>query len=105
MKAFLQAYAVLIEAFRATISIKGKIMPKIITVLVLFLVILAGAGSFSKAEAVTKVRGYFKKSSGTYVMPHYRSNTDSRFYNNYSTKGNYNPYTGKAGTKAYRYSY
>ena len=49
-------------------------------------------------EAQTKVRGYYK-SNGTYVQPYVRSSSDSSVYNNYSTKGNYNPYTGKKGYK------
>ena len=44
------------------------------------------------------VQGHTKK-DGTYVAPHYRSNPDSNVYNNWSTKGNVNPYTGQAGTK------
>ena len=43
-----------------------------------------------------KVRGYMKK-NGTYVMPHQRTAPDGRKSNNYSTKGNFNPYTGEAG--------
>jgi hypothetical protein len=43
------------------------------------------------------VRGY-TRSNGTYVAPHHRSSPDSNPYNNYSTRGNTNPYTGKAGT-------
>ena len=44
------------------------------------------------------VNGYYKK-NGTYIQGHYRSNPNSSKYDNYSTKGNYNPYTGKKGTK------
>jgi len=44
------------------------------------------------------VNGYFKK-NGTYVAPHYRSAPNGSKMDNWSTKGNYNPYTGKAGTK------
>ena len=44
------------------------------------------------------VRGYYR-SDGTYVEPHYRSEPDGNFYNNWSTKGNVNPYTGEEGTK------
>lgn len=36
---------------------------------------------------------------GTYVAPHRATNPDRSRMNNYSTKGNSNPYTGKAGTK------
>lgn len=34
---------------------------------------------------------------------HLRSNADSSFGNNYSTKGNINPYTGQAGRKTSSY--
>lgn len=43
------------------------------------------------------VRGYTRK-DGTYVAPHERSAPDSSKANNWSTKGNVNPYTGKPGT-------
>lgn len=43
------------------------------------------------------VEGYYRK-NGTYVQPHYRSNADSNPWNNYSTQGNTNPYTGQQGT-------
>jgi hypothetical protein len=46
----------------------------------------------------TSVRGYYRN-NGTYVQPHMRSAPDGNPYNNYSTKGNVNPYTGQAGTK------
>lgn len=45
----------------------------------------------------TYVMGYYRK-NGTYVQPHHRSNPNSSRFDNYSTKGNYNPYTGKKGT-------
>jgi len=44
------------------------------------------------------VRGYFRK-DGTYVRPHWRTQPDGYFWNNYSAYGNINPYTGKIGTK------
>lgn len=44
------------------------------------------------------VKGYYKK-DGTYVQPHYRSSPNSTKMDNYSTKGNINPYTGKEGNK------
>jgi len=43
------------------------------------------------------VNGYHRK-DGTYVKPHYRSNPDGNPYNNWSTKGNVNPYNGKKGS-------
>ena len=48
----------------------------------------------------TYVRGYARR-DGTYVSPHYRSSPDASPYNNYSYKGNVNPYTGKVGTDDY----
>lgn len=43
------------------------------------------------------VQGYIRK-DGTYVAPHHRTTPDSNPYNNYSTQGNINPYTGQQGT-------
>lgn len=45
-----------------------------------------------------RVSGYVKK-DGTYVAPHYRSAPNRSTLDNYSTRGNYNPYTGQAGKK------
>ena len=39
------------------------------------------------------------RNDGTYVQGHMRSTPDSSRLNNYSTEGNYNPYTGQAGTQ------
>ncbi|GBC89492.1 MAG: hypothetical protein N2045_02095 [Fimbriimonadales bacterium] len=44
------------------------------------------------------VRGYFRR-DGTYVRPHYRTRPDGYFWNNWSSYGNINPYTGKIGTR------
>jgi len=44
------------------------------------------------------VRSYNRK-DGTHVDAHKRSTADSRFQNNWSTKGNQNPYTGKEGSR------
>ncbi|WNC15470.1 hypothetical protein [Brevibacillus brevis] len=52
------------------------------------------------ASADVSVKGYFRK-DGTYVKPHMRSNPDGNFWNNWSTKGNINPYTGEPGTKSW----
>jgi len=50
------------------------------------------------AVADEYVRGYVKK-DGTYVAPHMRSSPNSSKVDNWSSKGNYNPYTGEKGTK------
>lgn len=51
-----------------------------------------------KSTVPVHVNGYTKK-NGTYVAPHYRSHPDKSYNNNWSVKGNVNPYTGKPGTK------
>lgn len=51
------------------------------------------------AYAQVHVNGY-TRSNGTYVAPHERSAPNSTTYDNYSTKGNTNPYTGQPGTKS-----
>ncbi len=53
-----------------------------------------------KSYSSGHVRGYTKR-SGRYVMPHRRSRPDGRKFNNWSTRGNINPYTGKKGYKRY----
>lgn len=44
-----------------------------------------------------KVKGYTKK-SGAYVAPHRKTAPNKTQRDNYGTKGNVNPYTGKTGT-------
>lgn len=44
------------------------------------------------------IKGYTKK-DGTYVAPSHATNPDGTKSNNWSQKGNVNPYTGKEGTK------
>lgn len=49
------------------------------------------------AQGSHSVRGYTRK-DGTYVAPHRATNPNSTKLDNWSTKGNTNPYTGKEGT-------
>ena len=56
------------------------------------LVMLAGS-----AFADVYVSGHYR-SNGTYVQPHYRSSPNSTTSDNWSTRGNQNPYTGQYGT-------
>jgi len=49
------------------------------------------------------VNGYTRR-NGTYVQGHYRSDPNSTVRDNYSYKGNTNPYTGATGTNYYRNS-
>lgn len=52
----------------------------------------------TKSSGSHSVRSYVKK-DGTYVAPHRATNPDKSFDNNWSTKGNVNPYTGEEGTR------
>lgn len=63
----------------------------------LTIAILALFGLLDVALADVKVRGYYR-SDGTYVRPHYRSSPDRSHNNNWSVRGNVNPYTGQRGT-------
>jgi len=53
------------------------------------------------ASADVFVNGYFK-SNGTYVMPHYRTTPNSTILDNWSYRGNINPYTGKIGKRTFK---
>ena len=53
----------------------------------------------SNAQADEYVNGYTRR-NGTYVDSYHRSTADNNPYNNYSTRGNINPYTGEAGTRS-----
>jgi len=67
----------------------------------LFSLLLVGAlftVSSSAVEARTiRVRGY-TTSRGTYVNSYYRTSPNRYRFDNYSSRGNYNPYTGRTGT-------
>ncbi|MEY8757944.1 hypothetical protein AB9M93_26250 [Peribacillus frigoritolerans] len=65
--------------------------------------ILLILGGSSQADADVHVNGYFRK-NGTYVQPHYQNDSDGLFFNNFSTFENFNPYTGKLGTKRSEYN-
>lgn len=75
-------------------------MRKIIVTSLLFLFIFTVSLIFADTvDAASRVRGYYKR-NGTYVQPHYRSSPNRSTFDNWSTKGNINPYTGKYGTKS-----
>ena len=51
------------------------------------------------AAADVTVRGYFRR-DGTYVQPHRRSSPNGTTLDNYSRRGNINPYTGNRGSES-----
>lgn len=70
-------------------------MPKFIVGLLAVIILLVS--SISQVDAASRYqRGYFK-SSGTYVQPHFKTQPNSYKFDNYSSKGNTNPFTGKKG--------
>ena len=56
------------------------------------------------SQNVRYQRGYYKSSTGTYVSPHYKTTSNNTNWDNFSTKDNYNYYTGAKGTRAKDYS-
>lgn len=67
-------------------------------------IVFSLAFSFVAIAKDVKVKGYYKK-NGTYVKPHYRSAPDSSINNNWTTRGNVNPYTGADGTRVRQYEW
>jgi hypothetical protein len=62
-----------------------------------FTIVLALVSTFSFAQSHVWVNGH-TRSNGSQVTGHYRTSQDYTKNNNWSTIGNVNPYTGKAGT-------
>ena len=60
-----------------------------------------GGGGHGGSHATS---GYFR-SSGTYVRPSGATNPNRTQFDNYSTKGNVNPYSGAIGTRIPRDRY
>jgi hypothetical protein len=58
-----------------------------------------GTGSNSSSHSV---QGHYN-SNGTYTQPHMRTNPNNTQMDNFGTRGNYNPYTGRSGTRSLRY--
>ena len=68
----------------------------------LTIVTMTGLSTTFAPEALacdTYVNGYYR-SNGTYVSGHYRSCPNPTTGDNWTTKGNYNPYTGEPGYRS-----
>ena len=70
-----------------------KTMKQILCAFVVFTITVLS----SFAQSSHYVGGYYR-SDGTYVPGHYQTNSNGNPWDNWSTRGNYNPYTGKPGT-------
>jgi hypothetical protein len=56
------------------------------------------SGAHSSGSGSHSIKGHTNK-NGTYVAPSHATNPNQSKNDNWSTKGNTNPYTGKEGTK------
>ncbi len=74
-------------------------MKKILATILLItsLILFSGLVTFAEARSI-RVRGYARRSSGIYVQSYRRTSPNKSKWDNYSTKGNINPYTGRKGT-------
>ena len=74
-------------------------MKRRLSLLLAVMLVLAGAGpalaQFYGPDQT--VHGYTRQ-DGTYVQPYHRTVPDHDPFNNYSTRGNINPWTGERGT-------
>jgi hypothetical protein len=55
--------------------------------------------AFASAQGYHYNKGY-TTGSGTYVPGHYQTNSNGSRYDNWSTQGNSNPFTGQPGYKS-----
>ncbi|WP_428224850.1 hypothetical protein [Flavobacterium sp.] len=71
---------------------------------VFFLITLFLTSFLSFAQSQVWVDGYYR-SNGTYVKGHYRTEKNHTINDNWTTRGNINPHTGKHGTRPRSVSY
>lgn len=60
-------------------------------------IILSLSLTISVEAKTIQVKSYYKPSTGTYVNSYYKTSPNKTKFDNYSTKYNYNPYSGKKG--------
>jgi hypothetical protein len=83
-------------AILSTSTALREIMRGLLAALLLSILTLFGSFDNADAGSTVSVRGY-TTSRGTYVAPHYRTSPNSSRIDNWSTRGNVNPFTGKSG--------
>lgn len=69
-----------------------------VTLLSLTALVLVFAPLSTEAKTV-KVKSYYKPSTGKYIHSYHKTSPNKTKIDNFSTKGNTNPYTGKKGSK------
>ena len=62
-------------------------------------IMLISVAAAQPKVAVPRLVAPYMKRNGTYVMPSMRTPPNRSRLDNWSTKGNTNPFSGKAGTK------
>lgn len=73
---------------RLSSSIKTRKMKTLFFILALVMISFT---SYTQTNSNSRYqRGYVKKSTGTYVQPHYKTTTNKTNHDNYSTKTNTN---------------
>lgn len=70
-------------------------MKKFLIGLIFAIALVLSVSDLAEAR-VSRVKGYIR-SNGTYVQPYYKTSPNKSKIDNWSTRGNYNPYTGKKG--------
>jgi hypothetical protein len=75
-------------------------MKKVLLIIVAFCLVFTIVCENALADGVS---GYYR-SNGTYVAPYHRSHPNHTVTDNYSFKGNTNPYTGQEGHNYYRHN-
>lgn len=71
--------------------------------LLLSLLSVLAISTMVSAQSYRYQNGYYR-SNGTYVSGHYKSNSNNTNWDNYSTSGNRNPFTGSSGSVARDYT-
>ena len=74
---------------------KHWLVENLVVIVIGFILFLGLVGA---VNAYVRVRGYWRN-NGTYVQPHYRSDPNPYKWDNYSSSGNTNPWTGQRGYK------
>lgn len=72
-------------------------MKKILPIILISALMFFSTFSFAYAK-ISSIRGYVKPSTGRYVAPYFKTSPNKTKIDNFSTKGNINPFTGKKGT-------
>jgi hypothetical protein len=74
----------------------GRIMRTLLISVLLLSIASPALSQYYRYGNDVRVRGHLRR-DGTYVQPYHRTVPDGNPWNNYSTQGNINPWTGQQG--------